>query len=129
MRTRPRLEFHDKLASALESFGADFFTWILPELEEGEELSFHELCSNHVFFQPPPDMFLEYPCIIYSIDRVNTYHANNHPYIHMNRYLVTVISDDPDFPVCDAIAKYPTCEFNRYYSKDGLHHKVYTIYY
>ncbi len=54
------------------------------------------LGSSNVYFQPPPTVKMQYPCIIYKRDRINADFADNKPYKHKRRYQVTVIDLDPD---------------------------------
>ncbi|MEI7479591.1 MAG: hypothetical protein WCK25_04690, partial [Actinomycetes bacterium] len=54
------------------------------------------LGSNNVYFQPPPSLKMNYPCIVYSREYINTQFANNTPYKHKKRYHVIVIDSNPD---------------------------------
>lgn len=86
------------------------------------------LGSNAVFFQPPENVKLTYPCIIYNLDDIDKQNANNRPYRLSNMYAVMLITKDPDSELIQDIAKFEQCVFNRYYVADGLHHYVYKIY-
>lgn len=83
----------------------------------------------NVYFQPPENLKLEYPAIVYNRDRVNTEHAGNFPYLQTKRYAVTVIDRDPDSLIPDAIAKLPMCSFSRHFKADNLNHDVYSLYF
>jgi len=86
------------------------------------------LCDN-VYFQPPINIRLVYPCIIYSRDHVDIKHADNRPYNHKTRYVVTVIDRDPDSDIPSKVAELPTTSFNRFYTSDNLNHDVYSVYF
>ena len=87
------------------------------------------LGSDNVYFQPPPSVKMQYPCIVYSRDARDTRHANNNPYTHKVAYQVTVIDRNPDSIVPDKIAALPLCEFQRAYPADNLNHDVYKLFF
>ena len=87
------------------------------------------LGSDHVYFQPPPDMQLQYPCIVYHRDDENAEFADNKPYSRVKRYSVTVIDRDPDSLIPDKIGALPLCTYNRFYTADKLNHDVYTLFF
>lgn len=81
------------------------------------------------YFQPPADISMEYPCIVYQRDSAVTKFADNRPYSHKKRYQVTVIDRDPDSSIPDAVAELPLCIFSRHFTADQLHHDVYNLYF
>ncbi len=83
----------------------------------------------HVYFQPPESLKLEYPCIVYSRDQIESRFANNRPYAHNNRYTLTVIDRDPESAIPPAVADLPLCSHDRHFINDNLHHDTFTIYY
>ena len=86
------------------------------------------LCDN-VYFQPPTNVQLSYPCIIYKRDFGDTKFADNAPYSHMLRYMVTIIDKNPDSEIPSKVAALPMSIFNRFYTADNLNHDVYVVYY
>lgn len=82
----------------------------------------------HLYYQPPESVKLEYPCIIYERDVIDSVHANNFPYKTDTRYSGTIISRDQDDPLISEIAKLPLCSFDRHYVMDNLYHDVFIIY-
>ena len=80
------------------------------------------LGSNQVYFQPPSTVQMSYPCIIYTRDDIDIQHADNVPYKHKRRYLVTVVSMEPDNDIIDALIMLPTAKYGRSYAKDYLNH-------
>ena len=92
----------------------------------------HELLqaiTDHVYFQPPETVKLEYPCIIYKRDDMDAKHANNVPYDLTTRYEIMVIARDPETGIPEEVAKLPMCSFNRFFTADGLNHDVYQLFF
>lgn len=88
-----------------------------------------EAICDHVYFQPPSNIKMEYPCILYSRDRIENKHGNNHVYIQNHRFQVTVIDKDPDSEITNKLSKFDKCEFDRRFITDNLYHDVFTLYY
>lgn len=87
------------------------------------------LGTPNVYFQPPSNLQMKYPCIVYKRDQAQTEFANNSPYKNTKRYSVTVIDKDPDSDIPDRVARLPMCTFNRFYTADDLNHDVYNLYF
>jgi hypothetical protein len=87
------------------------------------------LGSRNVYFSPPPDIQMKYPCIVYKRDSVDITHASNLPYKHMTRYQVTIITEDPDDITHKKVGLLPTVRFDRNYVADKLNHDVYTLFF
>lgn len=87
------------------------------------------LGSKNVYFQPPENVKLNYPCIIYSRERITIEHADNIPYLKNKRYQVIVIYRDPDSDIPDKISEIPTCIFDRHYVLDNLYHDAFNLYF
>lgn len=85
--------------------------------------------KENVYFQPPSDIQMRYPAIVYNRDSSNTQHANNQPYFRLKAYQVTVISSNPDSVIPDRVAALPMCEHQRFFSTPGLNHDVFTLYF
>lgn len=90
-----------------------------------------EICvgSRQVYFQPPVQLMLKYPAIVYERMPGDTTFADNVSYRHIHRYQVTVIDEDPDSPIVDKIAGLPACVHERHYAVDGLNHDVFNIWF
>jgi hypothetical protein len=94
---------------------------------------FHEVLEEimgdgKVYFQPPTNLSMVYPCIRYERDQADTVFADNRPYRYTQRYKLTYISQTPDDAVKKAIAHLPMCLFNRFYTVGNLNHDVFVIY-
>lgn len=87
------------------------------------------LGSSNVYFQPPDNVQMLYPCIVYRRDSAVTEFADNSPYSHTKRYQVMAIDRDPDGGLHDKIANLPLCMFDRFYTADNLNHDVFNMYF
>lgn len=99
-----------------------------PRLQLQELLEF-TLGSTNVYFQPPANVQMVYPCIVYNRDRVDTVFADNDQYRFNKRYQVTVIDRNPDSDIPDRVAKLPLCSHSRFFTADNLNHDVFNIYF
>lgn len=98
-----------------------------------QRLELHELLkdalgSDYVYFQPPEDRVMQYPCIVYERDNASFKSADNFAYAHTQRYQVTLIDSNPDSDVVDKLLEFPMSSFNRHYATSGLNHDVFVIY-
>ena len=87
------------------------------------------LGTSNVHFQPPPNIQMKYPAIVYELDDIHTDFADNRPYYSEKRYQVTVIDRDPDSGIPNKIAMLPKNSFNRFFVANGLNHTVFTLYF
>lgn len=86
--------------------------------------------NGNVYYQPPENIKIKYPCIVYKRSNIDIKRADNMAYTSTNCYDVTVISKNPDYYVFDeVIERFPMCRFNRNFTFDNLNHYTYTIYY
>lgn len=86
--------------------------------------------GKKVYFQPPGNVKLSYPCIIYGLYRYDTRHADNILYRSKASYTVTYIDTNPDATFPEMYLKtQPLTHFDREYTADNLHHWVFTTYY
>jgi hypothetical protein len=88
-----------------------------------------EAIVSHVYFQPPDDVGMVYPAIVYERARANTAHANNRPYIVTKQYQLTLITEDPDDVAFDKIAALSSCVHERNFPANGLNHDVFNLYF
>lgn len=87
------------------------------------------LGSSNVYFQPPENVKMKYPAIVYLRNDIDNRHANNLVYSQDHSYQVMYISKDPESEIIDALSRCPMSRFDRHYVADGLNHDVFTIYY
>lgn len=88
------------------------------------------LGTDNVYFQPPENVKLSYPCIIYAKAAPRTQHADDHVYTYTQRYDITVMYTDPDLDLSKRIIEhFPTCSIDRSYAYENLYHDALTLYY
>jgi hypothetical protein len=87
------------------------------------------LGTKDVYFQPPPNIQMNYPCIVYQRDSEVVRHAANQKYNHIQRYKVTIIDKDPDSKIRDKVRDLPLCSFSSFFVAENLNHDVFAIYF
>lgn len=92
------------------------------------QLYLEKLCPN-VYFQPPSDMMMRYPAILYSRDTMEKQAADNIGYIRNHRYAIQVMDYDPDSELADRILELPYSTFDRQYVVNGLNHTAINLYF
>lgn len=85
--------------------------------------------TDNVYFQPPINVELKYPCIIYKRDNADTKFSDDKPYDVRIRYMITVIDPDPDSDIPKKVSSLPMSSYNRFYIADNLNHDVYTVFF
>lgn len=99
-------------------------------------LSLHKILedileSKNVYFQPPSNLRMKYPCIVYNMSKIKTIKADNRFYGRTNEYTLKYIHrpEDVDTPVITKILELPMCVHDRRYTSDNLYHDVFTLYF
>ena len=108
--------------------------WGVFILKMNKRLELHELLcsllgSRHVYFQPPSNIKMTYPAIVYELDGMNETYADNAKYLYKKLYTITVIDKNPDSLIPDKIVGMRLSKFDRQYVSDNLYHTVFTVYY
>lgn len=85
--------------------------------------------SQNVYYQPPETIRLKYPCIIYELDDMWSFKADNIKYRKYKVYTITVIYKDADSELPDLIDDLPMCNHQRSYVTDNLYHDVFRLYF
>lgn len=97
-----RLELHDKLLSFVDN----------------------------VYFQPPSNIQLTFPCIVYQKSDIYKPHANDDAYLKTQQYRLTVIELEPDSALADNLdAYFDYCTITQYYTMDNVNHTALTLFY
>lgn len=87
------------------------------------------LGTENVYFQPPQNIMLKYPCIVYNRSGRDAKFADNGPYSTKTRYTVTVIDPDPDSHIPDKVGALPLCRFDRFFTAENLNHDIFNVYF
>lgn len=83
-----------------------------------------------VHYQPPQNLQLKYPCVIYEMDGLQNQFADNLPYAQMVRYSVTVMDKTPDSVLWTALLhKFQYVTLENVMNVDGIYHWNFTLYY
>ena len=85
--------------------------------------------NGNIYFQPPVNLVMKYPCIVYTLNGENAQHADDLIYRRKRQYTVTVIDRDPDSAIPDRVAELLKARMDRHFVSDHLHHFVYLIYF
>ncbi len=86
------------------------------------------ICPN-TYFQPKPDMTLEYPAIVYRRAPGKTEFADNKPYAFTQQYELTLISRNPDEAIFHSLKMLPQTTHDVNFIADNLNHDVFTTYF
>lgn len=87
------------------------------------------LGSKNVYFQPPENLGLKYPCIVYERSGSKNEHADNIKYIKHRRYTITYIDQNPVSPIVDELEDLPYCTSEKSFISDNRNHFPFTIYF
>lgn len=89
-----------------------------------------DLGIMNVYFQPPENVKLKFPCIVYKFTKFETDHADDNPYAIKKKYNILYITNDPDDETLEKIAwAFPTISHINTYVSDTLYHHSYDLYY
>lgn len=84
---------------------------------------------NRVYFQPPSNTKMDYPCLVVHRDTSNDKKADNKSYIFHIRYSVTIINKDPSADIIEKLKELEMCTYDRWFASANLNHDVLTIWY
>lgn len=83
-----------------------------------------------VYFQPPSNVRMIYPCIVYSKNTNHTLRADNGIYGLFDAYRVTVIERDPDSKLTnDILQSFSRASLGSRYVVDNLYHSIINLYF
>lgn len=83
---------------------------------------------NRVYFQPPENLKLGYPAIVFHLTKIKVDHADDVPYKGAREYMITLITKDPEPDALEEILKIPYTTLDSTYISDGMNHFVFTSY-
>ena len=83
-----------------------------------------------VYFQPPSNIKMEYPCIVYNRSNDSVKFADNDVYHEKDAYSVTLIEKDPDSTMAKEIRRhFRHIAIQNYLTVDSLHQTTLILYY
>lgn len=103
------------------------------EFYESKRLEFHEvLCSllgtRNVYYQPPENVKMVYPAIVYELNRFDIYFAEDSIYRSNVSFKVTLITKDPVSRTVSELMRLPYSSMSSFFRSEGLNHFVFNIY-
>lgn len=85
--------------------------------------------GNKVYYQPPENITLTYPCVVYNLDDIWIDRANNALYRGIREYQLKLIDRKVESVYFDPILKLSMCVFDRAYTANNLNHFVFNLYF
>lgn len=82
---------------------------------------------TNVYFQPPESIKIQYPCVVYSLNGIDSIYADDNVYKLHDSYMITYITKKADDTKVEELAMIPKIRYDRLYTSDGLYHHVYTL--
>lgn len=85
---------------------------------------------KHVYFEPPENLKMEYPCVRIARVNADVRRADNRAYTISDRYKIIYITREPDSQVVhDILELFEKIRLDNSSTADGLHHDYYTLFY
>lgn len=85
---------------------------------------------KNVYYQPPSNVKMIFPCIRFKLDQTNIKYASNNTHTIRMRYQITYVSNSVNDSIIELlITNLAYCSFDRIYVSDNLYHYVFTIFY
>ena len=86
--------------------------------------------DGKAYFQPPENLKLYYPCIVFDRSGARITRADNISYRTTKSYTITLITKSADNDkYLDKLLELPMLTFDREFITDGLVHEVFNIYF
>lgn len=84
--------------------------------------------TKNVYYQPPASKTLQYPCIVYSREDVDSNYANDKVYFSRQNWQLKCISPDSEWDVPKKLLEdIEYISFDRTYPADDLYHTIFTL--
>lgn len=95
---------------------------------EMQAMFMYDIGCPNVYFQPPQNIQMHYPAIVYHRERIENVHANDSVYKQDTCYRATVIDKDPDSEFVKRLSMLLKCIYDRSYKSNNLNHDVFILY-
>lgn len=96
---------------------------------ELQHLLENALGSRNVYFQPPENLKMSFPAIVYNREKIIEKHANNLMYGNDYRYKIILIDKDPESEAIEKILTIPKTSHANTYVSENMNHDVFYTYY
>lgn len=87
------------------------------------------LGSRNVYFQPPDNLTMKYPAIVYNVNNYDDLKASDGVHVERTQYQLILIDRNPDSPILQKLRHFSYCSLDRSYRSDNLNHYVFTLYF
>lgn len=88
------------------------------------------LGSRNVYYQPPEEIKMQYPAIVYHPAQHFQAYSNDRTYTFVKQYTITYIYRDADTGfIEDLIYAFPMIRHDRHFVVDNLYHDVFSLYF
>lgn len=85
---------------------------------------------KNVYYQPPANVKMSYPCIRFKLESVDEMYASNRLYRTMVKYQIIYITNKVNDGIITLLpSELRYCTFDRQYSSDNLYHYVFEVFY
>lgn len=99
----------------------------------GNRIELHNILLTvlpNVYFQPPNNLKMSYPCIVYKKSGIHTIRADNMIYNKTQEYQITIIDKNPDNTYADTILQlFPNVVLTGFFIFDNLNHTTLNLYF
>ena len=85
--------------------------------------------SENVYYQPPANLRMKYPCICYELTKIRNRDADDGVYRQTFQDDVTVIDTKPDSEMTAAVSELSKASHDRQFISDNLYHDVFSVWY
>lgn len=85
--------------------------------------------EDHVYYDPPANVHMKYPCIRYERSNMKDQYADNLKYLSWTRYEVIVMDKNPDSPLAEQVSQLPYCSYVNKYVAENIHHTIFQIFF
>lgn len=90
------------------------------------------LGSTNVYFQPPSNVLMKYPCFLYNQSPLYNLRADDKNYLYMGHYSLTYIDSNVERAMAmkmKILDSFEHISFERNFTSENLNHDVYNLYY
>ena len=87
------------------------------------------LGSRNVYYEPPSNVRMKYPAIVYTRKSIDNLSADDDVYKQDTAYELTVIDTVPDSQTVYDISRLPKCRHTAHFEKENLCHDTFRLYY
>lgn len=87
------------------------------------------LGSRNVYYEPPSNVRMKYPAIVYTRKRIDNLSADNSVFKQDTSYELTVIDQNPDSRIVYDISLLPKCRHISHFEQENLCHDTFTLYF